>query len=220
MIMRSATSIEVNGTKVNGIEVIGSGAIDAIVIGASAGGIEALSIILPALAASAHVAVFVVLHLPREQPSLLPSIFSARCELAVREAVQDEPVTPATLYFAPPDYHLLIDSGPRLVLSVDDPVKYARPSIDVLFESAADIYGTHLLALLLSGGNQDGAEGLRYVKARGGLTIVQQPNTALVPHMPQAALDLMTPDAVLTLPDIAQLLQSLPDRRRHTFLSS
>lgn len=185
-------------------------AIEAVAIGASAGGIEALSVILPAMAATTRVAAFVVLHLPKGQPSLLPSIFSSRCAVAVREAEHDEAVAAATIYFAPPDYHLLIDGGPRLALSVDEPVRYARPSIDVLFESAADVYGSRLLAILLSGSNQDGAEGLAYVQQLGGLAIVQQPATAVVPHMPLAALAHMTPHAVLTLEEIAQVLHSLP----------
>jgi two-component system chemotaxis response regulator CheB len=185
--------------------------IDAVVIGASAGGIEALSFVLPAMATSSRVAAFVVVHLPRDQPSLLPEIFSARCAVAVREAMHDEPVRSGTVYFAPPDYHLLVDEGPRLALSCDEPVNFARPAIDVLFESAADVYGARLLAILLSGGNQDGAAGMVYVQAQGGLTIVQQPASAQVAQMPLAALSRMTPDAVLSLPDIAQLMRSLPN---------
>lgn len=185
--------------------------IKAIAIGASAGGIEALSIVLPAVSPATRVAFFVVVHLTKDRPSLLPSIFSRRCSLAVREAVHDELALPGTVYFAPPDYHLLVDDGPRLALSCDDLVNYARPSIDVLFESAADIYGAHLLAVLLSGGNQDGAAGLDYVQKRGGLVVVQQPDSALVPQMPLAALSLITPDAVLTLTEIAQVMQLLPD---------
>lgn len=186
-----------------------TGLIDAVVIGASAGGIEALSVILPAITTASRAAVFVVLHLPRDQPSLLPNIFSARCAVAVREAVHDEPVRSATVYFAPPDYHLLIDEGPRLALSCDESVNFARPAIDVLFESAADAYGARLLAILLSGGNQDGAAGMAYVQEQGGLTIVQQPASAQAAAMPLSALSRMTPDAVLSLPDIAQVMRSL-----------
>lgn len=185
-------------------------AIQAIAIGASAGGIEALSVVLPAIPSSAAAAVFVVLHLPRDKPSLLPAIFSPKCSVAVREAIHDEPVEPATVYFAPPDYHLLIDDGPRLALSCDEPVHYARPSVDALFESAADVYGAYLLAILLSGANQDGAAGLAYVQKLGGLTIVQDPETAQVPQMPLSALSRLTPDAVMSLSEIAELMQSLP----------
>ena len=131
--------------------------LDAIAIGGSAGSIEALGAVLPALPAGFHAALLVVLHLPRERPSLLCNIFRQRCALPVREAQDKEPVEPGTVYFAPPDYHLLVDSGPRLCLSADAPLNFSRPSIDVLFESAADEYGPRLMAVLLSGANSDGA---------------------------------------------------------------
>ena len=158
-----------------------SGNIDAVAIGASAGGVEALSILLPALPADATAALFVVLHLPRDRPSLLPDIFARKCAVAVREAQDKEPVTPGTVYFAPNNYHLLVDQGPQLALSVDDLVHHSRPSIDVLFESAADIYRTRLLGIILTGANEDGACGLAAVGARGGMTVVQDPATAHSP---------------------------------------
>ena len=183
----------------------------AVVIGASAGGIEALSVILPALPAGLSIPVFVVQHLARERPSLLVELYTARCELRVCEALDNTPIEGGVLYFAPPDYHLLIDPGPRLALSVDAPVHYSRPSIDVLFESAADHYGATLLAILLTGANQDGARGLATVRERGGQTIVQEPRSAQAAAMPSAALELGTPDWVLDLPAIARLLTSLSE---------
>jgi two-component system chemotaxis response regulator CheB len=184
--------------------------IEAVAIGASAGGIEALGSVLPALPAATRAPVFIVLHLPKDRPSLLPGIFTPRCPLPVREADHDEKVKPGAVYFAPPDYHLLIDSGPRLVLSADDPVCHARPSVDVLFESAADVYGSHLLAIILSGSNQDGARGLAWVRRCGGIAIVQRPETATMPQMPLAALQQLVPDAVLAPQEIASVLQLLP----------
>jgi two-component system chemotaxis response regulator CheB len=186
--------------------------VEGIVIGASAGGVEALSVLLPALPATLKAALFVVVHLPRERPSLLASIFKDRCALAVREAEDKEPVVPGTVYFAPPDYHLLIDAGPRLALSADDFVNYSRPSIDVLFESAADIYGERLLGMVLTGGNSDGSAGLAAVQAAGGMTVVQDPKEAKAPLMVTSALERVRADHVLPLADIAALLRSLAAR--------
>lgn len=162
--------------------------IDAVVVGASAGGVEILSALLSSLPARCPVAFFVVLHIPRERPSLLPEVFGQRCSLPVKEAEDKEPVQPGTVYFAPPDYHLLLDRGPALALSSDEPVHFSRPSIDVLFESAADIYGERLLGLILTGANQDGAAGLAAIGRAGGRTVVQDPDSAAVAYLPQAAL--------------------------------
>jgi len=191
-----------------------AGRVDAVVIGTSAGGVEALSRLLPALPRGAPVAVFVVLHLPRERPSLLVDIFGPKCGMAVREASDKEPVEAGTIYFAPPDYHLLVDEGPHLALSSDELVNFSRPAIDVLFESAADEYGERLLGIVLTGGNQDGAAGLQAVRAAGGMTIVQQPETAQVPYMPELALERGEVDYVLTLEQIAALLGTLQGKIR------
>ncbi len=189
--------------------------IDAIVIGASAGGIEALSTLLPALSARLHAAVFIVLHLPRERPSLLVEIFRAKCARPVSEAQDKEPVAPGSVYFAPPDYHLLIDKGlqgePQLSLSADELVNFSRPAIDVLFESAADIYRERLLGIILTGANQDGAIGLRAVQTLGGMALVQQPADAHATLMPESAINLCPSARVLTLKQIADLLRTLED---------
>jgi two-component system chemotaxis response regulator CheB len=184
--------------------------IGAVAIGASAGGIQALSVLLPALPAKAAVAVFIVLHLPRDRPSLLAEVFSRKCLLDVREAQDKEPVIAGTVYFAPANYHLLLDHGPQLALSVDDLVHHSRPSIDVLFESAAEVYGNRLLGIILSGANEDGAQGLAAVHDAGGLTVVQTPETAQSPQMVLSALNLRRPDHVLPLEEIAALLRALP----------
>jgi two-component system, chemotaxis family, protein-glutamate methylesterase/glutaminase len=183
--------------------------IDAIVIGGSAGGVEALSVVLPALPAKLSASVFVVLHLPRERPSLLAEIFSHKCALPVREAEDKMRVEPGTVYFAPPDYHLLIDAGPQLALSVDELVHFSRPSIDVLFESAADVYAQRLMGIILTGANEDGSAGLAAIHRSGGVTIVQEPDSALVSVMVLAALKRSQPDFVLPLGQIAELLQTL-----------
>lgn len=182
------------------------GRIDAIVLGTSAGGVEALAELLPALPAHFRPALLIVQHLPKER-SLLVEIFSSRCPLPVREAQDKEPVRPGTVYFAPADYHLLVDKGPLLALSVDEPVHYCRPAIDVLFESAADVYGPRLAAVLLTGANEDGATGIQAVRAAGGVTVVQQPDTARAPFMPNAALARGPADFVLSLQQLSVLLR-------------
>ena len=182
----------------------------AIVIGASTGGVEALLQILPALRDDATVSVLVVLHLPRERSSLLVEIFAPRCRLPVREVQDKDPILTGTIYFAPPDYHLLVDEGPSLALSMDPPVEHSRPSVSVLFESAAAVYGPRLLAVLLTGAGSDGASGLQAVQRAGGMTVVQQPASARMPQMPEAALARVTADHVLTLEDIMSLFEALP----------
>jgi two-component system chemotaxis response regulator CheB len=187
--------------------------IDGIVIGASAGGVEALTRLLPTLPRTMRASVFVVLHLPRERPSLLVDLFAPRCAVPVREAADKELVEPGTVYVAPPDYHLLLDQGPQLALSVDELVNYSRPSIDVLFQSAADVYRHRLLGIILTGANEDGASGLAAVRAAGGLTIVQRPDTAHSPQMALFALQRTTVDYVLSLDEIADVFRTLTEDR-------
>lgn len=185
-------------------------AVDAVAIGASTGGVEALTRILPALPGDLAASVFVVLHLPRDRVSLLADIFAPRCRLPVREVHDKDPVVRGTLYVAPPDYHLLLDDGPQLALSADEPVEFSRPSISVLFESAAVVYRERLLAVLLTGAGSDGAAGMQAVHAAGGITVVQHPADARMPQMPQAALGRITADHVLTLDEIMNLFEALP----------
>jgi two-component system chemotaxis response regulator CheB len=184
----------------------------AVVIGASAGGVEALGLLLPALHASCAAAVLVVVHLPRERPSLLTDLYRKRCNLPVEEAMDKQQVERGRIYFAPPDYHLLVEAtatGPSLALSVDAPVHYSRPSIDVLFESAADCWGSRLLAVILTGANDDGAEGLLAVARAGGLTVVQDPGEAAAGAMPAAAVRSGAAQQVLNLAGIRDLFSRL-----------
>ncbi len=186
--------------------------IDAVVIGASAGGVEVLSFLLPNLRVGCSAAFMVVMHIPRERPSLLPQVFSSRCVLPIREAEDKEPVRPGTIYFAPPDYHLLVDRGPALALSSDEPVHFSRPSIDVLFESAADIYRERLMGMILTGANRDGASGLAAIARAGGRTIVQEPGSAAAAYLPEAALAEGPVDAVLSVPELAELFSTMTPR--------
>ena len=185
------------------------GRIEAIVIGASAGGVEALGLILPALPAKFRPALLIVLHLPRERPSLLVEIYERRCALPIREADDKEPIEPGTVYFAPPDYHMLVERNRQIALSTEEPVHYSRPSVDVLFESAADVYGERLLGVILTGANEDGAAGLHAIHRAGGVTVVQQPDSAKVPLMVVSALQRNPADFVLSLSQIAELLIGL-----------
>jgi two-component system chemotaxis response regulator CheB len=185
------------------------GRVDAVVIGASAGGIEALTVLLPALSQGLRPPVFIVVHLPRGRPSVLAEIFAKKCAVPVREAEDKETVASGTVYFAPNDYHLLVDRGPQLSLSADDLVHHSRPSVDVLFESAADIYQSRLLGIILTGANDDGASGLAAVRDAGGVTVVQRPDTARAPHMALSALKLRPAHPVLTLDEIAGTLRTL-----------
>ncbi|WP_339532462.1 chemotaxis protein CheB [Pseudomonas mucidolens] len=183
--------------------------IEAVVIGASAGGVEALLSIFAALPSGFALPIIVVLHLPDERRSQLSEVFGRRVSVPVREAQDKELIKPGTLYFAGPGYHLSVEQDRSLSLSQEDRVHHSRPAIDYLFTSAADTYGSGLLAILLTGANQDGAEGLAQVKQSGGTTVVQDPNEARISVMPLAALALHTPDHILTLSRIAVLLASL-----------
>jgi two-component system, chemotaxis family, protein-glutamate methylesterase/glutaminase len=186
-----------------------AGAIEAIVIGTSAGALEALSVVLPALPAAFALPVFVVVHVPPDKKSVLVDLFQAKCSIKVREAEDKEPIKGGTVYFAPPDYHLLIEKDKSLSLSSDEPVLFSRPSIDVLFESAADAYGPTLLGIVLTGANQDGSAGLKAVTDFGGTAIVQSPVGAFASAMPEAALAASDRARALTLEEIANYLQGL-----------
>ncbi len=161
---------------------------EAVVIGGSAGSLDALSQILPALPASFPWPILVVVHLPPDKRSMLPEVLRNKCALAVREARDKEPIQGSTIYMAAPDYHLLVEPGRYLSLSYDEPLMFSRPSIDVLFESAADVYGPALIGVVLSGANADGARGLKAVADEGGIALVQSPGHAYADAMPIAAL--------------------------------
>lgn len=182
---------------------------EAVVIGASAGALEALSAILPALPAHYRLPVMIVVHVPPGKKSLLAELFQAKCHIKVHEAEDKEPIIGGTAYFAPPDYHLLVETEKILSLSNEEPVFYSRPSVDVLFESAADAYGPGLTAVVLTGANQDGSKGLKAVTAAGGTAIIQTPAGAYARAMPEAAIA-ECPDArILSLNEIALYLQNL-----------
>jgi len=182
---------------------------EAVVIGTSAGALEALSNILPVLPADFRLPILIVVHIPPDKRSVLAELFRAKCRLAVVEAEDKEPIRSATAYFAPPDYHLLVESDLTLALSTEEPVLFSRPSIDVLFESAADVFGAKLIGIVLSGANEDGSKGLKAVAAAGGVAIVQDPHEAFQAAMPQAAIEAVPVARVLSLSSITEFLQKV-----------
>jgi two-component system, chemotaxis family, protein-glutamate methylesterase/glutaminase len=185
---------------------------EAIVIGASAGALEALSSLLPGLPADYRLPILVVVHLPPDKTSLLAELLRVRCAIRVREAEDKEPIEPGVVYFAPPDYHLLVEEDKRLSLSDDEPVLFSRPSIDVLFESAADAYAGGLIGVVLTGANSDGANGLKAVVEAGGVAVVQSPGSAYAVAMPEAAIAACPAARVLPVNEIAAYLREVGAR--------
>ncbi len=181
-------------------------------IGGSAGALAVLELLFAELPAGYPFPVAATIHQHRHGAGALASVLDARCELEVALARDKEPLRSGHVYLAPPNYHLLVERDHRLALSVDPREHFSRPSIDVLFESAARAFREHLVAVLLTGANDDGAGGLRAVADRGGMTVVQTPDSAAAPSMPRAALNRVEPDHLLPPPDIARLLGELAHR--------
>ncbi|MEW5957371.1 MAG: chemotaxis protein CheB [Chloroflexota bacterium] len=183
-----------------------------IVIGGSGGASAALTKLLPVFPADYPWPIVVVQHLHPLQEGYFAERFAQRCALTIKEADDKEPIRSGYVYFAPPNYHLLIEEDKTFSLSTDEKVNYARPAIDVLFDCAADVYAAGLVGVILTGANHDGAQGLRRIKEKGGLAIVQDPTTAESPYMPRAAIEATAVDHILSLPDIGRLLVELPSR--------
>ena len=183
--------------------------LDAIVIGGSAGVLEVLRVIFSALPEALSIPVIVVVHLPSRSHSLVHQSLQSSTSLPMSQADDKEPLEGGRIYFASPGYHLLIAPDRSAALSIDEPVFYSRPSIDVLFDAASDVYRARLLGILLTGASADGAAGLQSIHDRRGITIVQRPDTCEAATMPLAALDLFQPDYVLAPSAIATLLATL-----------
>jgi two-component system chemotaxis response regulator CheB len=169
--------------------------LEAIVVGGSAGALDALLAILPALPLHVRVPIVIVLHLPPGRRSLVPDILSRASTRAAHEAEDKTALCERSIYVAPPNYHLLIERDRSLSLSVDPPVHHSRPAIDVLFESAALAYGPAVMGLLLSGANDDGSDGLACLRKAGGVAVIQDPATASARMMPEAARKRLGPGA-------------------------
>lgn len=182
---------------------------EAAVIGVSAGGIEALKVLLPLLPASVPFPIVIVQHRDSRSSGFLSEYLNRMSEIAVSEAEDKEPLCAGHAYLAPAGYHLLIELDRTFSLSADARVNYSCPSIDVLFESAADAFQESLIGIVLTGANADGALGLKAIKARGGLAIVQNPATAESPAMPHAALRATAVDYIVEIEALAPLLMRL-----------
>ncbi len=181
----------------------------AIVIGASAGGIKALSHVLAPLPADFPLPIVVVQHLHPHSDGYLIHILQEKCQLQIKQADEKEAIRLGFVYIAPPNYHLLIEEDKTFALSLDTPVNYSRPAIDVLFETAAYAYQEKLIAIILTGANNDGSNGLKFIKEFGGYAIVEDPTTAHVPIMPNAAIAATTVDKILAVENIGIYLVEL-----------
>ncbi len=183
--------------------------IDLVVIGGSAGAVEVLQRVMGGLRTSLRPALAVVLHLPPHAKGVLHEILARPSGPPMKVAEDKEPIAPGTAYFAAPGYHLLVEADRTFALSLDEAVHFSRPSIDVLFETAAETYGPRALGIILSGANSDGAAGLLAIAEAGGVAVVQDPTTADVPAMPDAALKSCSTCHQLDVPAIKALLTSL-----------
>ncbi|HET7538797.1 MAG TPA: chemotaxis protein CheB [Polyangiaceae bacterium] len=179
---------------------------EALLVGGSAGAIEALNQLLPVVPQAARIPVLVIVHLLPNRASLLPEVFAPRCRARVLEPVDKQAMTAGTIWFAPSNYHLLLEADRSFAFSTDLPVNFSRPSLDVSFESAAEVFGARLCCIVLSGANEDGAHGADLVRRKGGLVIVQDPSSAEAKQMPRAAISRANPQIIASLPKIAELV--------------
>lgn len=180
---------------------------NAVVIGGSAGSLEVLNDLLRNLPPDYPLPIIVVIHLHPSDQGGLARQMNSWTDIQVQEAREKHPIEAGNVYTAPADYHLLVEHDKTFSLTVDERVNYARPSIDVLFESAAFVYGDQLAGILLSGANKDGALGLAAIKQAGGLTVVQAPDAAQCPAMPQAAMDIGCVDQLLQPTTLIDMLR-------------
>lgn len=178
---------------------------DLVVMGTSTGGLHALTRLLSALPGNFPLPIAIVQHRSRDSDERLATLLSGASRLPVVEAEDKEPLSIPGVYLGPPDYHLLIEAD-WMALSTEEPVGYSRPSIDVLFESAAYSHGSGVIGVLLTGANQDGTRGLQRIKAHGGYVIIQNPESAESAFMPKHAVKNLLPDRVLNLEQIADEL--------------
>lgn len=186
-----------------------SGKFRAVVVGVSSGGVEALELVISALPADFPLPVIVVAHIAPESGNGLALLLDEQCAIRVKEADEMETAAAGTVYIAPPNYHLQVEMDASLSLSVDPPVMFARPSADVLFESAARVFGPGLIGVVMTGAGSDGSHGLRRIKDAGGVTVVQDPAGAVADGMPRSAIEAVALDYIVPLQQIAPLLVRL-----------
>lgn len=180
--------------------------IRSVVIGSSAGGVEAISVILGALRRATRAPIVIVVHLPSAKDSQLVPLLQSRCRCPLSEIEDKQSLELGHIYLAPSDYHVLVEDESSLALSSDEPVNYSRPSIDVLFETAAEVFAEHTLGIILTGANKDGAHGLCEIMRAGGIGLVQHPGEAHCRAMPEAALAACPAARAMSLQEISQYL--------------
>lgn len=180
-----------------------------IIIGGSAGSLHVILDILTEIRPGYTIPILIILHRNSIFESSLEELFSTRTSLPIKEVEEKEPVMPGAIYVCPADYHVLLEQDHSFSLDYSERVNFSRPSIDVSFRSAADVFGEGLLCCLLSGANADGVEGLEYVKERGGMVIVQDPATAEVPYMPQHAIARVEVDFILPAAELPNFIKQL-----------
>jgi two-component system, chemotaxis family, protein-glutamate methylesterase/glutaminase len=182
-----------------------------VVIGGSAGSLEVVLKMVIAFHAQTNTSFIIVLHRKNDANSTLEDLIAARTSLKVKEVEDKDPILHNTIHIAPPDYHLLIEDEKTFSLDSSEKVNHSRPSIDITFESVAQVFGPHAIGVLLSGANADGAEGLAKIKLAGGFTIVQDPSSSDVSYMPQQAIKKKAFNKVLHAEEIAKFINKLID---------
>ena len=187
---------------------------EAIVIGVSSGGMNALKIISSTLPAHFNLPIIIVQHLSAHSDSHWIKLLNEKSLLNIKEADEKDTIEKGNIYIAPPNYHLLIEKDKTFSLTIDERVNFARPSIDVLFESAAEAYTNKLIGIVLTGSNSDGTKGIKRIKDCGGLAIIQDPETAESEYMPKSAIAAIVPDYILPLENIIELLIQLDQQER------
>lgn len=190
-------------------ETIGSGKCEALIIGGSAGSLDVLLEIFPALDAELNFPIILVTHRKSGNESLLSDLLQSRTKLKVAEVEEKEKLLPGKVYIAPADYHLLIEEDKTFSLDYSEKINYSRPSIDVTFQSAAEVFKTKLVCVLLSGSNADGVEGLKVVNNFGGKVVIQNPDTAMMPFMPAQAVLNVKDGLVLDSAEMAEYINEL-----------
>ncbi len=178
-------------------ETLTRGKCSALVIGGSAGSLDVLLEVFPGLSSQINFPIILVTHRKSGNDSLLTDLLKSRTSLTVTEAEEKQKLLPGYVYIVPADYHLLIEDDHTISLDYSEKINYSRPSIDVTFQSAAEVFKDELVCILLSGSNADGVEGLKIVNKYGGFVVIQNPQTAIMPYMPQQALNNVKPNVIL-----------------------
>ena len=189
---------------------------EAIVIGVSSGGMNAMKVMFSLLPKDFNTPIIIVQHISAHSDNLWIKLLNDQNNLSIKEADEKENIEYGKVYIAPPNYHLLIEKDKTFSLTIDERVNFARPSIDVLFESAAEAYKDKLIGVVLTGSNNDGTNGIKRIQECGGLTIIQDPETAESSYMPASAIAVIKPDYILSLEDIIQLLIKLDKQKEYS----